>query len=148
MLCLSAILKMLIWNLVSFKHRFSCHLAERRYKLWKYYAEQQVRYCEDLWRPPCLLNVLSCYSKDVQIQVKITNTHLLLIIVCFFCFVLSCTHRQTSCVTCCVQQTHQRLDVTLHRVVVTTQVGHEAEARHDDVVIVRLAVAQDPREYG
>lgn len=32
--------------------------------------------------------------------------------------------------------------MALHRVVVTTQVGHEAEAQHDDVVIVRLAVGQ------
>lgn len=30
--------------------------------------------------------------------------------------------------------------MALHRVVVSTQVGHEAETRHDDVVIVRLAV--------
>lgn len=37
-------------------------------------------------------------------------------------------------------QTHQRLDVALHGVVVSTQVGHEAEARHDDVLVLRLAV--------
>lgn len=44
-------------------------------------------------------------------------------------------------------RTHQRLDVALHRGVVTTQVGHEAEARHDEVIIVKLAVMQEPRQY-
>jgi len=38
--------------------------------------------------------------------------------------------------------THQRLDVTLHRVAVTAKISHEAEARHDDVFIVRLAVVR------
>ncbi len=46
------------------------------------------------------------------------------------------THARTQS----IEQTHQRLDVALHCVVVTTEVGHEAEARHDEVVIVRLAV--------
>lgn len=42
-------------------------------------------------------------------------------------------------------QAHQRLDVTLHRVVVSTQVSHEAEARQNEVIIVRLAVVTDIR---
>ena len=48
----------------------------------------------------------------------------------------------------CDHQTHQRLDVALHRVVVMTQVGHEAEARHEEVVVVRLAVGRDQRGRG
>lgn len=46
----------------------------------------------------------------------------------------------------CRLLTHQRLYVALHRVVVPTQVSHEAEARHDDVVIVRLAVAKKKKK--
>lgn len=39
-------------------------------------------------------------------------------------------------------ETHQRFDVALHWVVVTTQISHEAETWHDDVIIVRLAMVQ------
>lgn len=43
-------------------------------------------------------------------------------------------------------ETHQRFDVTLHWVVVTTQIGHEAETRHDDVITLRLATVQNPKK--
>lgn len=50
------------------------------------------------------------------------------------------------CLILCRLLTHQRLYVALHRVVVPTQVSHEAEARHDDVVIVRLTVAKKKKK--
>lgn len=42
--------------------------------------------------------------------------------------------------------THQRLDVALHRMVVTAQVSHEAKAWQDEVIIVRLATVQKPEK--
>ena len=38
------------------------------------------------------------------------------------------------------EQSYQRLYVALNRVVVSAQVSHEAQARHCDVVVMRLAV--------
>jgi len=40
------------------------------------------------------------------------------------------------------EQSYQRLDVGLHRVVIATQVSQQAQARHPDVIIMRLAVGR------
>lgn len=52
--------------------------------------------------------------------------------------------RSILCTAACDSiETHQRLDVALHRVVVTTEVGHEAKAGQDNVIIVRLAEVKE-----